>query len=616
MPLTKSQIAQRKNSKNRPKNLSTGQFEKKNKASDSSNSDFILSDEIYSSDSDVDIIHIDAEVAIKQGKRNNPENKIGIPRTTKYRKYGPSGEFTKAAKNTKKIEQFFKKSGNKDKLINIDEISNNEKDMNESDEFSDDINNKEIGDLEKDNNIANEINDGILDIDVNINHSDLDNFGSSSGEENLGLINKTNLDKLENILKNKKLPASEYFQYLAIYKYFVNLNKDLGKMEASNNAAKEVYNKDNKGSYKGTCIRKWAMYWLKNGALPKTMQGCHQKTKSLIDDEDVINGSLEFIRQNGGKTMPLEYKNFVNSKLLAEMEILGNKKSISDNTSHVWLRKLGLVPQSKKKGIYYDGHEREDVVAYRKIFLERMKEFEQYMPKFVGDEMIQINPELPNGQKLYIFIAHDESLFYSNDDRPTMWAPLGEPPLRKKGQGKSIMVSEFLLETIGCLKLTPEQELANPNIPKEARKFLKPGKNEEGWWTAEHLLDQVINYAIPIFETIHPGTIAVFAFDNSTNHGSLPKDGLNAAHMNAKPGGKQPCMRSTFYGLNNTPQEMVFPANHPTHPNLPKGMCQILKERGLWSDGLVADCKLCKGKNTKVVDLKKVDCCMRHIISL
>ncbi|CAJ0847283.1 5393_t:CDS:2, partial [Entrophospora sp. SA101] len=289
MPLTKSQIAQRKNSKNQPKNLSTGQFEKKNKASDSSNSDFILSDEIYSSDSDVDIIRIGAEVAIKQGKRNNPENKIGIPQTTKYRKYGPS-----------------------------DEISNNKKDMNESDEFSDDINNKEIGDLEKDNNIANEIND--------------DNFGSSSGEENI-----------------------------ATYKYFVNLNKDLGKMEASNNAAKEVYNKDNKGSYKGTCICKWAMYWLKNGALPKTMQ-------------DVIDGSLEFIRQNGGKTMPLEYKNFVNSKLLAEMEILGNKKSISDNTSCVWLRKL------------------------------------------------------------------------------------------------------------------------------EARKFLKPGKNEAGWWTAKHLLDQVINYAIPIIE--------------------------------------------------------------------------------------------------------------------
>jgi len=31
------------------------------------------------------------------------------------------------------------KSGNKDKLINIDEISSNEKNMNESGEFSDDL---------------------------------------------------------------------------------------------------------------------------------------------------------------------------------------------------------------------------------------------------------------------------------------------------------------------------------------------------------------------------------------------------------------------------------------------------------------------------------------------
>ncbi|CAH1766563.1 10226_t:CDS:1, partial [Entrophospora sp. SA101] len=37
---------------------------------------------------------------------------------------------------------------------------------------------------------------------------------------------------------------------------------------------------------------------------------------------------------------------------------------------------------------------------------------------------------------------------------------------------------------------------------------------------------------------------------------ALPKDGLNAAHMNAKPGGEQPCTHSTFYGPNNTPQEM------------------------------------------------------------
>ena len=42
------------------------------------------------------------------------------------------------------------------------------------------------------------------------------------------------------------------------------------------------------------------------------------------------------------------------------------------------------------------------------------------------------------------------------------------------------MVSEFLLETVGRLKLLEEEIILNPNVPIEARKFLKPGKNEEG----------------------------------------------------------------------------------------------------------------------------------------
>jgi len=134
------------------------------------------------------------------------------------------------------------------------------------------------------------------------------------------------------------------------------------------------------------------------------------------------------------------------------------------------------------------------------------------------------------------------------------------------------MVSEFLLETIGRLKLTPEQSLLNPNIPVEVRKYLKPGKNEEGWWTADHLIDQVINYAIPIFETIYPNAIAIMAFDNSTNHSAMPEDGLNATKMNVNPEGKQPLMHSTYFGLDNTAQSIVFPSNHPKYPNKAKGM--------------------------------------------
>ncbi len=42
------------------------------------------------------------------------------------------------------------------------------------------------------------------------------------------------------------------------------------------------------------------------------------------------------------------------------------------------------------------------------------------------------------------------------------------------------MVSEFLLKTIGCLRLTDEQVQVHPEIPQEAQKFLRSGKNEEG----------------------------------------------------------------------------------------------------------------------------------------
>src|SRR5687767_8762800 len=69
MPLSKKQIAQRKNFKNRSNNSSTGQFEE-SKVSDSSDSDFILSDEIYSSDSSINISDTDTEMTLEQDKKD------------------------------------------------------------------------------------------------------------------------------------------------------------------------------------------------------------------------------------------------------------------------------------------------------------------------------------------------------------------------------------------------------------------------------------------------------------------------------------------------------------------------------------------------------------------
>lgn len=85
---------------------------------------------------------------------------------------------------------------------------------------------------------------------------------------------------------------------------------------------------------------------------------------------------MEFIRESEGKITPKLYRTFVNNTLFSQMKITA---SISEKTSRVWLRKLGFIPQSRKKGIYFDGHEHPDVLEYRTNFLKKMEEFEQLM---------------------------------------------------------------------------------------------------------------------------------------------------------------------------------------------------------------------------------------------
>lgn len=604
MPPSRKKLAAKKRLKNQVRDPNTGQFIEQYSTSDG---EYILSSDDYSSDSSDESYYAqrilklgDISFNLTEIDEKKKASYTGNSTASYYRKYGPSGTFTKAAKGSLPINQYFATiSSDLQKEILINEIETNADSINDI---------SQMNSSESLQEIIYTNTDDIL---------QLEDFESAQEETDIedNIIEDILLQKIKDLelfldQDKRKITAYDYLKYRSIYEFLINWKKkNMSRDNAAFNAAQKVFDK---GVYCARSIKKWAKYWLENNTIPTSMQGCHQKTKSFIDDEDIINDSLTFIRENSGKIIPKNFQQFINSKLLSKMD---EKKSITLKTARIWLKKLGLTPQSKKKGIYFDGHERDDVVEYRKKFLEEIEKYEQYMPTFVGDEMTQLNPETPPGQQLHLFITHDECLFYANDDRPIVWAPIGEPPLRKKGQGKSIMVSDFLLETIGRLKLTPEQSVLNPNIPVEARKFLKPGKNEEGWWTADHLIDQVINYAIPIFETIYPDAIAVMAFDNSTNHGAMPEDGLNVTKMNVNPGGKQPKMHSTFFGANNTPQSMVFPSDHSQYPNEAKGMRQILIERGLWKEGLMGECKLCKKKGKKI-DSQRVDCCMRRILSL
>ena len=77
------------------------------------------------------------------------------------------------------------------------------------------------------------------------------------------------------------------------------------------------------------------------------------------------------------------------------------------------------------------------------------------MPIYVGDEMeTRIMAEPSSNTKPLIFVVHDESCFQSNDGGKTGWFDDNHRQIRPKGSGKSLMVSAFLCECHGLLRLS------------------------------------------------------------------------------------------------------------------------------------------------------------------
>ena len=121
----------------------------------------------------------------------------------------------------------------------------------------------------------------------------------------------------------------------------------------------------------------------------------------------------KWIQNNKSHTTSHQFKEFVQDILLSKISI--NKNVISVSIARWWLNILGYHYQQQKQGIYYDEHEREDVIEYQKVFLSKMIELEKYMATYKGDDMEKISSLLTSKKKEYILIVHDECIFYSND---------------------------------------------------------------------------------------------------------------------------------------------------------------------------------------------------------
>jgi hypothetical protein len=153
-------------------------------------------------------------------------------------------------------------------------------------------------------------------------------------------------------------------------------------------------------------------------------------------------------------------------------------------------------------------------------------------------------------------------------------------------------------------------------VVSEARVIVfKAGKNRDGWFSGEDLLQQV-DMAIDIFEGKTNGfATGLFLFDNAPSHQKRAPDALSARKMPKNPHPtwthhkEGPKMRTTRFGEDQRIQQLYFDHDHPTMPGWFKGMEIIIRERGLWPE---------KGMNAQCDGFKcvagKTDCCCRRLL--
>ncbi len=124
---------------------------------------------------------------------------------------------------------------------------------------------------------------------------------------------------------------------------------------------------------------------------------------------------------------------------------------IRSKTARKWLNRLGYKWKDVQKGVFFVGHEREDVVEYRGIVLEEMKALLPYFVKFKEDSTILPKKYPENcavgssNRRPIIMITHDKSTFSANNSRRKVWTFEGHGILCPKGKRRGIMVSDILL---------------------------------------------------------------------------------------------------------------------------------------------------------------------------
>ena len=395
---------------------------------------------------------------------------------------------------------------------------------------------------------------------------------------------------------------------------------------AAKSAARAVILGNKAKPLTGRYVLQWLGDYVKEGGRIKpSHRGQHVSTESFLTDQKLKQRATEWLRENvqaarkkpkSGEhpTPPLNVSRFcmwINGTLLKEIlaEPRTKRKPIDERTACRWLHALGFGYCSHKKNIYFDGHERQDVVDDRMEKMVMLKVLEEVTVRFGGDncEIVIWPADLRANEPPLVLISQDECAFHGNDDVPYEWCEEGKMSLKQKSRGAFLMISEFLSEHAGRLRCSKAEadayaaarpqsliakKLAEGKVDYaggvEARLTLEPGaaKGKDNYFDNEQLIaqtqlamevfDAMGRHVAPAREVVRDCVTTIdidangeatvrlepvvehlpavrcqglFLFDHSSGHDAGASDGLNITTMTKGPDWKanQMPMRNGYY---------------------------------------------------------------------
>lgn len=194
-----------------------------------------------------------------------------------------------------------------------------------------------------------------------------------------------------------------------------------------------------KGVYLARCLREWSHAFAKDGTLPIRKTPASGTRSSGLNNENIADEIRTVLHQEKFASARTVAQHLSKPETRVHLD-LDSEGKIHESTAARWMQALGYSWRDEPKGQYKDGHEREDVVAYRQnVFLPAWNELRGKLRVFgLGDVVIW---------------HHDETTFTTNDRQTRRWVHADEQPaLQPKGEGLSLMIADFVSADFGWLR--------------------------------------------------------------------------------------------------------------------------------------------------------------------